>query len=256
MSRPRILLLVPHPDDEVVGCAGAIGRARAAGAHVLAVYLTTGVPAAAWPWTRAALPARVARRQGEARAAAAQLGIEPLRFCPWPARELKSHLAEAAAQIQSLLNTHTPDALWVPAYEGAHQDHDVANFLASRISGQVPVTEFSEYNAWPRPHSHGFPSITGAETTLLLTDAEARTKAALLALYRSERPNLRHLRACRHEVMRPLARHNYRLPAHPPPLFYQRFQWIPFRHPRVDFTSPLDVCSALVRFRQSHTIGN
>jgi LmbE family N-acetylglucosaminyl deacetylase len=25
----RILVLVPHPDDEVVGCAAAIGRARA-----------------------------------------------------------------------------------------------------------------------------------------------------------------------------------------------------------------------------------
>lgn len=48
MFGQRVLILVPHPDDEVVGAAAAIARARAQGAAVTGVFLTTGVPDADW----------------------------------------------------------------------------------------------------------------------------------------------------------------------------------------------------------------
>ena len=38
----RILILAPHPDDEVIGCAGIIQEAIASGARVKIVYLTNG----------------------------------------------------------------------------------------------------------------------------------------------------------------------------------------------------------------------
>ena len=42
MFGQRILILVPHPDDEVVAGCAAIGRAQAAGAKIFALYLTHG----------------------------------------------------------------------------------------------------------------------------------------------------------------------------------------------------------------------
>ena len=38
----RVLILAPHPDDEVIGCAGVIQQALKAGARVKVVYLTNG----------------------------------------------------------------------------------------------------------------------------------------------------------------------------------------------------------------------
>lgn len=38
----RVLILAPHPDDEVIGCAGVIQEAVSAGAQVRVVYLTNG----------------------------------------------------------------------------------------------------------------------------------------------------------------------------------------------------------------------
>ncbi len=38
----RVLILAPHPDDEVIGCAGVIQQALRAGARVRIVYLTNG----------------------------------------------------------------------------------------------------------------------------------------------------------------------------------------------------------------------
>jgi LmbE family N-acetylglucosaminyl deacetylase len=217
---------------------------------VLALYLTTGVPAraVAWRWRRGQHEVRVGRRRAEALAAAARLQIEPLAFSDWPSRDLRSHLVEARALIAHHLAAQAADRIWAPAYEGGHQDHDVANFLASTFRLQVPVVEFSEYNAVPGARSNQFPAPTGAETVLRLSAAESAWKVELLGLYRSERANLRHIRVAR-EALRPLAAaYDYRRPPHPGRLFYERFQWLPFRHPRVDFTSPADVSAAIDDF--------
>jgi LmbE family N-acetylglucosaminyl deacetylase len=250
-SGNRILLLTPHPDDEVVGCAAAIARVQAGGAHVFTLYLTTGLPAreVAWPWQRAGHEARMRRRRCEALRAAARLGIYPLEFMSWPARQLKQHLDEAHALIESHLDATAADTIWTPAYEGGHQDHDVTNFLASQFRREVTVIEFAEYNAAWGGSSQLFPRTSGTETILKLSRHEAAAKFRALALYRSERKNLRHIGFAR-ESFRPIGDYDYRRPPHPGRLFYQRFQWVPFRHPRVDFTSPAEVSAALAQFDQ------
>jgi LmbE family N-acetylglucosaminyl deacetylase len=248
MSGKRILLLVPHPDDEVVGCAIALRRAATQRARIFALYLTTGVPAPEilWPWQRRRHAALVARRRAEAMAAAARLAITPVGFQPWPTRTLKAHLGEAEALIERAVAEHAIDTIWVPAWEGAHQDHDVANFLAAGFAGRLPVREFAEYNlAGGRPRSQRFPAENGSEEIIALGPAERRLKRELLALYRSERGNLRHV-GTEIESLRPLDRYDYARPPHAGRLFYQRFQWVPFRHPRIDFDRPEAVCGALM----------
>ena len=240
MNGARPLILIPHPDDEVVGCATAIVRARAAGAAVSGLYLTTGVPAREqlWPWCRKRYAAMIARRREEAERAASALGLSPTDFLDWPARTLKSHLDEATAAISRALREREIDEIWTPAWEGGHQDHDVTNFLASRFAGKVPVWEFAEYNlAGGRVRSQSFPQSNGAEEVLMLTAEEARFKVELLSTYRSERGNLRYVRL-QQEGLRPLAQYDYRSAPHPGKLFCERFQWVPFRHPRVDFDRP------------------
>ena len=253
MTQPNLLILIPHPDDEVVGCAVALRRAVAAGAKAHGLYLTTGVPAAEalWPWQRGRHAALVARRKAEAEAVAAELGLAPAGFAPWPSRALKAHLGDALASIRAAIARCASDELWVPAWEGAHQDHDVANFLAAQFARQYPVKEFAEYNFHEgRVASGRFPRTNGAEETIRLTPAEAAWKRALLARYRSERRNLAHIRV-EIETLRPLAAHDYSIRPHPGPLFYERFQWVPFRHPRVDFDRPESVLSALRRGARS-----
>lgn len=246
----RILVLVPHPDDEVVGCAIAAHQARAAGARLFAIYLTTGIPPRdlLWRWQRRGYEARVARRRQEALAAAALLGFEPLGFQPWPSRRLKSHLAEALAVIEQACDAHGIEALWAPAWEGGHQDHDVTNFLAAQLTRRLPVTEFAEYHtAGGAITSQRFIATQGGERVLPLTASEQALKRKALALYRSERANLTHVR-CDVESLRPLARYDYAAPPHPGRLFWTRFQWVPFRHPRIDFDAPAEMRAALARF--------
>jgi len=255
----RILVLVPHPDDEVVGCGAAIGRAlRSCSGKttiILAAYLTTGVPAGEqlWPWQRKDHAQRVERRRLEAKRAAELLGVQPLFFQDIPTRQLKQFLSPTRAHLVEFVREQRIETLWTPAYEGGHQDHDATNFLASTLRDAVDVWEFSEYNYFHgRVRSHEFIAPSGAEHVILLDDAERLRKKQLLAIYTSERGNLGYVGAER-EVFRPLVRYDYSRPPHPGKLFYQRFQWVPY-HPRVDYAQPEEVCRAMSEFAATQAL--
>jgi LmbE family N-acetylglucosaminyl deacetylase len=247
----RILLLIPHPDDEVVGCCAAIGRGRAQGAEVFGLYLTTGVPAreVLWPWQRGGHTARVARRNAEARRVAELLGVEIIHFGEIATRQLKTHIAATVAATRDLIRSLRADMLWTPAYEGGHQDHDVANFIAHRLREEIRVWELSEYNlSGGRVRLQEFIAPNGTEQELILTGEEQQLKRRTLGLYESEKTSLSFV-GTRTEVFRPLAVYDYSRPPHPGRLFYQRFQWVPYSA-RVDYTRPAEVCRALVGFEQ------
>jgi LmbE family N-acetylglucosaminyl deacetylase len=94
----RILVVAPHPDDELLGCAGVLQRAQAAGAAISILYMTAG-DASLWPqWRRFPLYRKapflggwLARRMGtlrmrEAAEGMAKLSLQApsLRFLGFP----------------------------------------------------------------------------------------------------------------------------------------------------------------------------
>ena len=114
----RILILAPHPDDEVVGFAAAIARARAGGAKVSVLFLTYGCVDAAtmWPWARRRYAEVVARRRAEAVRASESLGVTVAGWSDRPARHLWRELAAAEAEVRAAVAATDADQLWVPAF--------------------------------------------------------------------------------------------------------------------------------------------
>jgi len=254
----RILVLIPHPDDEVVGAALAIRRAIAKGATVFGLDLTHGCPPreALWPWSRMTHGARVEIRRREATSAARELGITRLADDGLAARRLRHPLPGAYARVRAAAEAHAIDTLWVPAYEGAHADHDCANALAFALTRENPALaawEFAEYsNAGGTRRANDFVEARGGEISLALEDEdEGRWKTHLLRLYRSEAFNLRNVSARSapfHESFRPLPRHDYARPPHTGRLFYERFHFVPFKVPPIDFTTGAEVSAAITAF--------
>lgn len=250
MFGKRILVLAAHPDDEVVACAAAIGRAQAQGAAVFTLYLTDGCIAreTMWLWQRGKHEGKVIRRRNEGEDAARHLGVKPLGWGKRPARHLWRQLAEVHAEIKAAVEQNKIDQLWVPAYEGGNADHDALNALGSMFRITLSVLEFAEYNfAGGNEHSQEFPEANGNEQTILLTAGEQKKKHAALQIYASEKENLNYVRLMR-ECWRPLGMVDYSKPPHEGTLWYARYQWVPFRHPRVDFTKAEEVSAAIVKF--------
>jgi GlcNAc-PI de-N-acetylase len=209
MFGKRILILIPHPDDEVEDCGAAIARARKRGSSVYGLYLGHGcLPRKTlWPWQRVFYQKRVARRVFEAECAARFLGITIVKSnSQRAAREIWPQLPHVLQGVLRAIEFCDPDSLWVPACEGGNPDHDALNAMSSTIKN-VNVFEFSEYHFnGGHVHSQGFIKRYGGEIVHRLTRAERCMKRTALSLYASEKSNLRNVRLGAIRSLRSLGR--------------------------------------------------
>jgi LmbE family N-acetylglucosaminyl deacetylase/glycosyltransferase involved in cell wall biosynthesis len=126
------LVLAPHPDDEVLGCGGAILCHRAAGDPVSIVVATDGghgegVDRAAY----------VRLRQKESEDAARALGCEPPEFWDLPDRSLEygekliERIAAALVQTEACI-------LYAPSPDEVHPDHHALGLCALEAVRRSP----------------------------------------------------------------------------------------------------------------------
>ncbi|MGB4258440.1 MAG: PIG-L deacetylase family protein [Phycisphaerae bacterium] len=112
----NVLVVAPHPDDEVLGCGGAIRRFVQSGDAVTVAIATKGTPL---------FPASQVRQvRSEARKAAAVLGVKKLLFLDLPVTTL--HLIpehKLNAVFSKLVVATKPDLALIPFPGDRHQDH-------------------------------------------------------------------------------------------------------------------------------------
>ncbi len=138
-----VLVLAPHPDDEVFGCGGAIARHVSKGHPVHVVVLTDG-----------ALYGDVQVRQHESQAAAKVLGYGEPEFWNYPDRAL--HCSDALVQrlVDKIAQTGA-DLVYAPSPWEIHPDHRQTQLLAveavRRCASQVRLA-FYEVGAPLRPN--------------------------------------------------------------------------------------------------------
>jgi LmbE family N-acetylglucosaminyl deacetylase len=151
MPTDAALFLFAHQDDEF-GVFQRIADCRAQGLRVACAYLTDGASGGVSAGTRNAESRAVLTRLGVARDdiafAGAQLDIGDAR--------LPQHLAEAEAWLGGWLGRFPAiDALYVPAWEGGHHDHDALHALVVRLAerhGLLARTfQFALYHGWRCP---------------------------------------------------------------------------------------------------------
>ena len=114
----RVAVLAPHPDDEVLGCTSVLVEH-----DVIVVHVTDGVPASVIGDAATSLRAA---RDGESRAACVELGARVERFVTLDAvdQEVWFRTVDVANTIVELLPALECDAVYVPAFQSGHPDHD------------------------------------------------------------------------------------------------------------------------------------
>lgn len=110
-SARAVLVLAPHPDDEVFGCGGAIAQHVDQGTPVHVLVLTDG-----------ALGGDAAVRAAESRCAARVLGCAEPTFWGLPDRALRA--TDALAQrLRAHIQAHAVDLVYAPSPHEVHPDH-------------------------------------------------------------------------------------------------------------------------------------
>ncbi|HIJ89328.1 MAG: glycosyltransferase [Desulfobulbaceae bacterium] len=143
-SARRVLVLAPHPDDEVFGCGGALCLLREAGVEVSQLVLTDGALGADNTGGGLAVI-----REQESLAAAQVLGLPGPMFWREPDRGL-NYGEPLIERISNAIEAAEADLIFLPAPTELHPDHQALAFAGSealrRLGGKRQAV-FYELNA-------------------------------------------------------------------------------------------------------------
>jgi len=113
----KILVVSPHPDDEVLGVGGTIARFASEGSDVTVTIVTKG-------WEPLFPDSQVEQVRGEARAAGNVLGVKSLRFMDLPVtklNEISKH--ELNKEFEQLMSEEEPELVFLPFCGDLQEDH-------------------------------------------------------------------------------------------------------------------------------------
>lgn len=173
----EVLVLCPHPDDELIGCGGTLARLIAHGARVTVLHATDGSEAASlWhapPEVRRTVRLDEARRVGEL------MGFTSLLF--WEEDNAAFVAREARVrELTELLGRLRPALIFTPFVTDVHPDHRVlSRMLAGAIPAAAPALAGSlvlSYQVWsvlPATHVCDITGVVGLQERALLLYATA-----------------------------------------------------------------------------------
>ena len=242
----KILFIIPHPDDEIVGSCILIKNFLTNGKKVLIFFATNGLISkeSLWPWQKRYFRSNFLLRKKEMRRSLKNLGVTQYFFQNIPTRTLKDNINKTYFKIKKILDSKKIDTIFCPSYEGGHQDHDVSNFICSRLKPYCNIFEFPEYNYFnQRINNNTFIDSSFSHKVIKLNNKEIKFKKRMISIYRSEKKNLNYV-DFEKESYRPLFDYNYSIPPHKGTLFYRRFRFFSW-HPKVDSDNPLEICNKI-----------
>lgn len=119
-SKPAVLVVAAHPDDEVLGCGGAIAKFAAQGQGVHVALLADGVGSR----RKGRIDAEVKQRRQAAKAAAKVLGATSVMFGDFPDNRMDGvDLLDVTQAVESLIVQYRPSVVLTHHAGDLNVDH-------------------------------------------------------------------------------------------------------------------------------------
>jgi LmbE family N-acetylglucosaminyl deacetylase len=219
-----VLVVVAHPDDEVVGAGALISRLP----DVWILHATDGAPrdprfrARGFAGTREEY-ARARRRELEEALALAGVGPDRLLGLRIADQEAVFEIPRLAEGIAHAVREIGPGLILTLAYEGGHPDHDAVALAVRRAAGGIEVLEMALYHAEPGTEAMTVNEFLPGppETRLIVTDEERDLKRRMIAAFATQAETLRPFLPPRDERFRPAPWYDFTRPPHEGRLQYE-----------------------------------
>jgi len=138
----RVLVIAPHPDDEILGCGGVMARHTAGGDEVHVAVVTRGAP-------EVYREEQVAQTRAELKEAHGLLGIKSVQYLDFPAPRMDTIPRHTVADaIRRVIDELQPHTLYVPHFGDMHFEHGLtyqACLVAARPAGRIVVHRILAY---------------------------------------------------------------------------------------------------------------
>jgi len=138
VTKQRVLVVAPHPDDEVIAVGGTLALHQRARSDVLTLFVTLDAPA----------PDGSIVRKGEAERAGRLLGYQH-RFLGFPDGSVSLHEPGVARAIADAIRSFRPDVVYCPFPGDHHRDHMSASACTGAAAAQAGYDgEICCYEVW------------------------------------------------------------------------------------------------------------
>lgn len=152
--RGSILIIAPHPDDEVIGCGGLIARQVAEGRMPHVIVMTGGEGSHRGCCQMTGEEIKDARR-GLTRKALAVLGVteDHIHELGFPDGGIGEGCHKEMEKLKALIETLKPETVLVPHWGEGWLDHvNTAKMVKRMVAGKAEVWEYCVwmwyYNVW------------------------------------------------------------------------------------------------------------
>lgn len=146
--KDKVLVVAPHPDDEVLGCSGLIQRLLSKGKRVDVVILSGGGKSHAG-CCKIEESMLIESRRNLSRKAAGILGLplESLHFLNYPDGSIAFDCVETE-KLKALIDSLQPAAIFIPHKGEGWSDHLEAGYIVRKLIGEKSSIALYEYCVW------------------------------------------------------------------------------------------------------------
>ena len=180
----KVLILAPHPDDEVLGCGGIMKKYSEAENEVFVLVITRGTP-------KHYSDEKILNVRQEARSAHKILGVKETSFLDFHAPELDIvNKSEISRAISTYISKWAITDMYLPHRGDIHHDHRAvfeAALVAARPVGNYCVKNIHAYETlseteWAPP----FSDDAFIPTHFVNIENEMESKLEAMKCYRSQ----------------------------------------------------------------------
>ena len=133
----NILVIAPHPDDDIIGSGGTLIKAKNNGSKIDIVYVTNGIPE------------KSEEIRKETLAVCNKVGFTP-HFLDCQSRNIPIDNKEVNNRLIELINRLNPEAIFISFLLDDHDDHRRVNQLLLKVLNKMdlPLCEIWSYQVY------------------------------------------------------------------------------------------------------------
>lgn len=147
----KVLVVAPHPDDELLGCGGTLALLRQRACRIKVVVVTDGGAGDPLNFTGGNV---VRVRREESIAALGAIGVTDVVFLNEPDGCFRAS-RQFSEKLTAMLNEYRPDWLFLPSILDYHRDHVAVGLAALTCWAKAGFGRVFYYEIWsPLPATH------------------------------------------------------------------------------------------------------